>query len=218
MNKLKSLYSSGELLEVIELSKEMQANPKYFQYRKLIFELSAWSKMKLELYEDALPDFDSLIKIDSASINYYQAAAFASWKTLDSAKTIEYLQKAFAIDPYNPMVLSNLSFHYTDQGYAMSGVNMATIGLKYVKDSTTKALLLSNRAYGFNKLGDYEAALIDIEKSIILYPENSFAYCYRAMANIGLVRFELVCNDLLKSKELGAETMTKSLILEYCEN
>lgn len=65
-------------------------------------------------------------------------------------------------------------------------------------------LTLNNRGYTRYKLNNLAGALEDIDKSIILYATNAYAYKNRALVYIALDKEE-ACKDLQKARELQFE-------------
>jgi tetratricopeptide (TPR) repeat protein len=122
------------------------------------------------------------------------------------------------LNPHDPNILNNLSYYAALSGDYTNAVRYANDGLKYVKDQQFKALLLNNRGYGLINLNKNIEGLADINNSINLNPDNPFAYCYRAIANIHLKHWKTVCDDLNKAKRLGAKQLTSDLIVRYCNN
>ena len=70
------------------------------------------------------------------------------------------------------------------------------------------------------KLGDLKGAMGDVNKSIELYPSNSYAFRNRALIFIEMNKIQDACNDLQRSSELGFTKMYGSevddLRTKYC--
>ena len=81
-------------------------------------------------------------------------------------------------------------------------------------------ILLNNRGYAEYKLNKLSLALQDINRSLELYPENSFAYKNRALVYLAMKDREKACADLEKAEAAGFTQMygdeVKKLRLEYC--
>lgn len=81
-------------------------------------------------------------------------------------------------------------------------------------------LSYNNRAYNKYKLGDLKGALADVEKSIRLYPTNSYAFRNRALIYIAMKKNANACQDINKALELGFTTMygdqVEKLKEEHC--
>ena len=59
-----------------------------------------------------------------------------------------------------------------------------------------------NRSFSRLKLGDTKGALEDIEKSIELFPKNSYAYWIRAQIYIEMGKKKKICKDLQTAIDL----------------
>jgi len=64
-------------------------------------------------------------------------------------------------------------------------------------------LLYNNRGFAKYKLGDYKGALEDIDLSISLLPNNSYAFRNRALVHLAQNEKELACADMQKALDLG---------------
>ena len=87
-------------------------------------------------------------------------------------------------------IWNNLAFMYQQTGKDLKAKNILT---KIIKDEPDSPLPYSNRSYSNLKLGFVKQALIDINKSITLFPENSYAFKNRALIYIKLKEFNKAC-------------------------
>ena len=80
----------------------------------------------------------------------------------------------------------------------------------------------SNRAYNKMMIEDLDGALLDINKSISIYPENSYAYMVRALILIEKKELIRACLDISKSLDEGFTEMygerVKELKKTYCND
>ena len=97
-------------------------------------------------------------------------------------------------------IWNNLAFMYQQTGKDLKAKNILT---KIIKDEPDSPLPYSNRSYSNLKLGFVKQALIDINKSITLFPENSYAFKNRALIYIKLKEFNKACNDIEIAFKLG---------------
>ena len=83
------------------------------------------------------------------------------------------------------------------------------------------ALAFNNRGFVYYKMGDYKKALIDINKSLKMYPSNSYAFKNRALIYIAQKKRKDSCNDMAKAIELGFTKMygaeVEDLQKEHCK-
>lgn len=219
-DNIKALYKQGKFKDAIELctselSKYKQTDSMY----KKILRYRVDCYADLLNYDSAILDWKSLIKLNPKEAEYYSGISYVYWdlKLFDSS--LFYIQKGYNLCPNDALLLSNMAYYYAQYGMYEDCIRYATEGLNQKSLSTyLMSLLFNNRGFAYIKLNQYKKGLSDIEQSIKLYPDNSFAYCYRALANIKLKRMETVCTDLEKAKSLGAVNLTKDLLNEYCTN
>jgi len=74
-----------------------------------------------------------------------------------------------------------------------------------VKDFPGDARVFYFRGVAYYKLGDYKKALQDFSSGIVIDSTDKDLYFQRAITNIKLEQQSSVCNDLLKSKNLGSK-------------
>jgi tetratricopeptide (TPR) repeat protein len=216
--QIKSLYKEGKLQETIdnstqELSKLSTSDTTYIK----LLELRAICFMDGSNFVSAISDYQQLFKLNPRNCDYYSTIYYAYCEIGQDSVGYIFLQKGNAINPVDILILNNMSYHLGQIKRFEESIKYASIGLvqKNVPNNL-QSLLLNNRGYAFIYLGKFEKGLKDINKSIDFKPDNSFSYCYRAMANIGLKQMVTVCDDLEKSKNLGAVNLTKELRNEYC--
>lgn len=216
--KIKSLYDQGKLQDAIDVgSSELKKLKNSDAAYKNIIRLRADCYIELSNFKSAIEDFKILIGLDNKEVSYYVAVSYAYWELGEDANCFLYLQKAYEINPKDAGTLSNMAYYYGQAGKYDESIKYANIGLEQ-KDvqNTLKGAMLNNRGYAYICLKQFDKALEDINQSITFHPKNSFAYCYRALANIGLKNMDAVCTDLEKAKSMGAVTLTKDLIAKYC--
>jgi len=217
--KTKALYDKGKLQDAIDVgSSELKKLKNSDAAYKKIIRLRADCYMELPNFKSAIEDFKILIGLSPKEVSYYVAASYAYWELAEDANCFIYLQKAYEINPKDPGTLSNMTYYYGQAGKYEESIKYANIGLEQKDVSNTlQGAMLNNRGYAYISLKQFDKALKDINQSITFHPDNSYAYCYRALANIGLKKMETVCQDLDKAKSLGGVTLTKDLIAKHCK-
>jgi tetratricopeptide (TPR) repeat protein len=217
--EINKLFGQHKYKETIDLSSNAIKNLDSSEtlYKKLVI-LRASSYMYSSDYKSAIEDWKRLMSIDSIDVINYENISFAYWSIGDNENSLKYINKAYGINPNDAGVLSNMAYDYAELGKYEESIKFANKGLeqKNLQD-TLKAMLLNNRGYAFIGLKKYHKAIRDINRSMVFYPNNSFAYYFRALANIGLNKLETVCKDLEKAKSLGGIELTKDLIIKYCK-
>lgn len=217
LERIRQLSDSEKHKEVIALSlieiKKLKATDSLCEK---IVGIRVYSYMALMDFKSAIGDYNTLIAFNPKNIDYYIGLAYAYWTLGNDADCLISIHKAYEIDKKNAGTLSNMAYYYNEAGKFDKGLKFATAGLEQNPNQHNKATLLNNRGYSYICLKEFEPALKDINESILLLPDNSFAYYYRALANIGLHKTETVCDDLKKCKSLGGDNLTSQLLPKYC--
>jgi tetratricopeptide (TPR) repeat protein len=181
-------------------------------------ELRASCYIVLPDYDSGIKDYKALIGYNPNKTDYYLGLSYLYGQKNNVNDALAILNKSLSISKTDGIIYSNLSYYSANAGKYDDAVKYATEGLKYTSAAQWKGVLLNNRGYGYIGLKQYDKALNDINESIKTYNDNPFAYCYRALANIGLKKMETVCDDLHKSKSIGGVQLTADLIKKYCNN
>jgi tetratricopeptide (TPR) repeat protein len=167
-------------------------------------------------FSSSIKDYLVLISLKPKEIPYRINLAYMYGELNRFDDCLTALKNALEVDTTNTVTLSNLSY-YSGQFLKYSdAIRYAEKGLKYPADSSVKSALLNNKGYGYIGLKRYSEALNNINMAIKFDPNNSYAYCFRAMAHIRMKQMETVCDDLNKAKELGGIVLTEELRKKYC--
>jgi tetratricopeptide (TPR) repeat protein len=217
--EIQKLYDQGKLQETIDLSsKEIQKLKSSDPIYKKIILLRVDCYMRLSDFKSAINDWKLLIGIDPKNVANYSGISYAYWANNDISNCLESIHKAYEINPKDAGTLSNMSYYYSQAGKYEESINFSNIGLEQNNLQTAlKMSLLNNRAFSYIGLKQFNKAIADVNASITVEPDNSYAYCYRALANIGLNKMDTVCQDLEKSKGMGGVTLTRDLIVQHCK-
>ncbi|HEY8783651.1 MAG TPA: hypothetical protein VIM16_18635 [Mucilaginibacter sp.] len=213
------LYNNKQYKASIEVCTEElnKINPKDSLFTKFLF-LRTSCYTELKDYPSGIKDYITLVEMHPSEISYYAGISYLYGSKGEYANCFAALRKGLSIDPQNIYLLNNFSYYSNYVGNWDDGFAFANKALVLTHDPYWKGVSLNNRGCSNIGLKKYDLALSDINEAIKLNPDNSFAYCYRALANIRLKHLETVCNDLNKAKSLGAETMTADLIKQYCQH
>jgi tetratricopeptide (TPR) repeat protein len=214
-----NLLVNKQYKEAIEMCSSQlgELNTRDTLFEKFLF-LRASAYLESNNYSPAIRDYISLTKMNPKRTKYYVGLSYLYGSIGQYENCLNVLKSALEIDPKEIYTLNNLSYYSNQIGNYDAATKYANEGLKYVTEPAWKGALLNNRGYSDIGLKKYIEALDDINQAIKLNPDNSFAYCYRAIANIHLKRMETVCDDLNKAKNLGAITLTEDLIKANCKN
>lgn len=219
LNQIKFEYSKGNFNEVIKsCSIGLKKVDKMDTLFKSLVQYRVGSYMRLSDFKSAIEDYKTLIEIDKNEITNYSGISYAYWSIGDTINGLTSLEKAYRINPLDPLTLNNLSYDFSQARKYDKSIEYATKGLAQNPDDKLKALLLNNRGFSFLGLKKYEKAINDIDESLKLFPDNSYAYYYRALVNIELKNNDKICSDLKKAKQLGGVNLTEDMINIYCKN
>ena len=118
----------------------------------------------------------------------------------DNDQAYAYLKKAISLDPGSLQVL-------TDVGAFLRSIGMLERGAEYFTrvlqagGSTADVFML--RAWTYEQMGLYEAALADFEKMIELEPTEFRARCHRARVLILMKRYDAAATELAMAEALA---------------
>ncbi|HPS83490.1 MAG TPA: hypothetical protein PLA88_04180, partial [Bacteroidales bacterium] len=130
----------------------------------------------------------------------------------------KYLFRVIEIDSTFYGAYINIGFKYQLMGSHDKALEYFDKALVY---STDDPLLYSNRSYSRLMTGDLKGAMQDIEKSIKMYPGNSYAYRNRALIYIAMEKSEEACEDIQRALNNGFTEMYGDEVLtlqsKYCK-
>lgn len=130
-------------------------------------------------------------------------------------EAISYLEQAVKLYPKVPSVYNNLGFRYLakndyakalqiyDKAVMLSNEANPDPKKMKIQDAVSAGLLYNNRGYAKLKLGDLKGAMEDVNQSIVLSPDNSYAYRNRALVFNEQNDTVSACQDVKKALELG---------------
>ena len=181
-----------------------------------------------EQYDEAIKDFKTILSYNPnesiASMTYLNLAS-SSVKMKKNDEAITYLEECLKKYPNFLLGINNLAYRYSEKGEYLKSLALYERGLKLAlalkpnedgevnfseklkgekgSDKISLGLIFNNMGYVKYKLKRYDEALIDINKSIEFYPENSYVYRNKALVYIDLKSFDKACVEIEKSIELG---------------
>lgn len=181
--------------------------------------IRAFCLSNLKRYSILIKEYKNLIRIDSKNKEiYYVNLAYAYWNLGELSKAIQITLKSLKLNDKIPMTYNNLAYYHAENKSFKKALHYADLGLKLKLNDQEKGMLLSNRGFALYGLGKYEDALDELDRSIKLFPINSYPYFFRGLVNLKLNELVKACNDFHKAKELGAIKMTQNWIAVYCNN
>jgi tetratricopeptide (TPR) repeat protein len=178
-------------------------------------------------YDDAIPDlqyaFDN-IQLENVKAKAIENIAKIYVVQKKHDKAIETFEKLIKLYPTIPDAYQQLAFEYGEVGQYQKAIEMndkALIVEQQIKrdengdviimdnskfndrGNNRIAFIYNNRGYAKHKLGKNAEALDDINRSIGIYPDNSYAFRNRALVNIALHDTAAACVDITESLKLG---------------
>lgn len=179
-------------------------------------------------FEEAIIDFKKILSsnpTESIESMTYLNLASSLVKMKKNEEAIAYLETCIKKFPNFLLGINNLAYRYSEKGEYLKSLELYEKGLKLAlalksnedgkvnfskkligekgSDKISLGLIYNNLGFVKYKLKRYEQALIDINKSIELYPENSYAYRNKALVYIDLKVIDKACVEIGKSIELG---------------
>lgn len=192
--------------------------------------------------EEAIVDYKKILSygpIESIESMTFLNLASSLVKIKKNDEAISYLERCLNKYPKFLLGINNLAFRYSEKGEYLKSLELYEKGLKLSlqlkpnedgqvnfskkligekgSDKISIGLIYNNMGYVKYKLKRYEEALIDINKSIELYPENSYAYRNKALVYIDLKLNDRACKEMEKSIELGFTSQYGSEIQDLKE-
>ncbi|HPB02461.1 MAG TPA: tetratricopeptide repeat protein [Bacteroidales bacterium] len=169
-------------------------------------------------FKMAYNDLMSAYAIDSMNLNVLNNLGTVCDELGKDDDVFKYLFKIIEIDSTYYGAYINVGFKYQQMGLYDKSLVYFDKAIVYEDD---EPLLYSNRSYSRLMTGDLKGAMQDIEKSIKMYPGNSYAYRNRALIYIAQEKFEEACEDLQTALNNGFTEMYGDEVLtlqsKYCK-
>lgn len=215
---IKELFSKGKYDSVIlystnELNRIKSNDSNFVKYTKL----RLFSNIELQNFSPAISDYKTIIGIFPSESSNYVGISYLYGEIGNYDSCMFYLNQAIRINDKDVIAFNNLCFYYNKLENYDNAIIYANRGLKLKPDSIWTGALLSNRSYSYLGKCKPKKALKDITKSIRYNANNSYAYYYRALGNIKLKKYNLVCDDIIKAETLGAKNLVSPLKREWCK-
>jgi len=170
-------------------------------------------------YEGALSDAGIILAVDS--INVYALTGILNYlcELKRDSDALVYGYRALRHYPDNPGIVNNMALIYSDMGEYSKAIVLYDRSISL--DTTDPAYAYNNRGYAKYKLNNLDSALADINKSLSLLPENSYALKNRALVYIAMNKIDLACKDLKDADKMAFKSMygdeVGTLMEKYCK-
>ncbi len=161
-------------------------------------------KAKMRQFKGALEDYKMCQQYNPDNIELLNNLANTLNELGRTDEGIAYLKKVIEINPDFVGSYINLGFQLVELGKYGDAIDYLDIAIeKSSENEIQRAISLNNRGYAYYKLFNYEKALKDIDDSIHLFGNNSYAYRNRALVYLRLKRNRDACDDLYSAISLG---------------
>lgn len=161
------------------------------------------AKYNLKDYKGAIEDLNKSIalKANDADALYCRAICFI--ETNQPEKALSDFDKVIELDPSFEEAYINRAFYIKDKkGDYKGAIEDYNKYLEITKDGDV-SYALNNRGFAKYKLELYPEAISDIQESILMNPDNSFAFKNLAVVYLAIDSLNLACENLQKSLDLG---------------
>lgn len=170
--------------------------------------------MTLGLYEKAIADFNSAIRLDKTHVRSYKSKGLAYAKMGFLQDALESFHQAIAVNPRDAELYNNRGIVYADLGlhhHALDDFNKALML------NAADADIFYNRGVAFNDLGLHQQAFDDFNRAIHLNRNHPDAYNYRGGIYLSYGEVEAGCSDARRACELGnCELLPMAQTRGYC--
>lgn len=165
-------------------------------------------------FDGSYNDYLAAYKLDTLNIATLNNLAVVCDETGRGNETLKYLYKVVDINPKFVGSYCNIGFKYQGMDNHKKAIEFFDKALQIEKN---QPLALNNRGFSKYKLGDLKGALADVNKSILYYPANSFAFKNRALIYIAMYDVIKACEDLHTSIKMGFTEMYGKEVMDLIE-
>jgi len=222
--------SDGNYTETINIINTLieinNIEPKYFIYRGV-------AKEYLEQIHEAKIDFKAALDLNLPKAKYYYYRGLAKSSALDFISAIKEFDRAIGIQNNEPELflsrakalqevgrIGEAIIDYTKVHELNPNSNEAIDSLTYLnadshlafkenpevkRSEASNAQTFLDNAYDYLRENDFEAAIIELDKAIKIFPESAFYYIYRGKAYNRVGRDIEMNNDFAKALQLNPD-------------
>lgn len=162
-------------------------------------------------HADAISNFDSYLKLDSASEEVLYRKAVEHIELAQWEKALKEWNKVVAINPDNSEAWRNKGL----TNFQLEAYDSAIIDFSQaLKLEPEQAYTQINRGYSYYLIGEPKMALQDIDQGLALVPKYYLGYYFRALVYRQLRKKKKACADLKTAVSLGMkdEEIDKDLL------
>lgn len=189
--------------------------------RVLVNRSAAFSMVRR--FDEAYDDLMEAYKIDSNDVGVCINLGSVMDEIGKGDSTLYYFYRVLQIDSTNIDIYNNIGFKLQNMGdhkgaiVCFDRILEATPG-----EEGADAFAFSNRSYSKLQIGDTKGAMEDINKSIKLYPLNSWAYRNKGLIYVAMGKNDKACEQFMEALEKGFTQMYGDEVVKlyqtYCQN
>jgi len=160
-------------------------------------------------FPSAYADFKLLLEHDSTDYGALSNMGIVLAEMGRDNEALVYLEKVVHFYPKFSIGYSNLAFWHQLHGNFEKSIEIINEGMTHLdpEDFGGRAVMYNNRSYDKLKLKKLPEAMEDVNKSLKLYPQNSYALRNRALVYIAMMEKDKACEDLRESLRQGFTLM-----------
>ena len=198
-------YAIGEYEKVLE---DVNIAIKHDAENVELLKTKATAFYALKDYESAMKEYNQVIQLDENNYDTYVYRSICNDRLGNNDLVLIDLEKAINLNPEKGFAYQTRGEHYT---YSLKG-NYEQAIKDYDKiislfsadfPENEKAIAYNNRGFAKYNISQLEEAINDIDQSLSLFSENSYAYKNRALVYLKKGNKSTACADLAKAKSLG---------------
>ncbi len=183
-----------------------------------IYANSATARGFMRDFDRGIEDLEKAYLIDSTDALVINNLAAMQQEIGNKKRGIELLERLIVVEPTFLGSYVNLGLIYSEIDSLDKSEYYFNEGFKI---DPLDPLLLNNRGFLYYKRKEYNRALKDINESISLYENNSYAYRNRALVYLALELNKEACRDLEIATyyefKINYGTEVEELMLEHCK-
>lgn len=169
------------------------------------------AKKKSGLFDDALSDYNKALVINPNLSSAYVGIGviYSERKTFRDA--LFYYEKALQLSPEDGIIFHNIGNIKSQLGDLDAAIESFSSAVNYRPYSI--AFVYLDRGVALIKLKDYDAAINDFDKSLLLNPKFPTVYFYRGKAKQLKGNISEGCDDIKKAIDLGFKIPVEEIII-----
>ena len=153
----------------------------------------------------AIDDYSSAISLEPNNKYTYASRGHSFMVQNKYDEALKDLNTAILLDPSFAIAYLGRAEIHLQLGSFSNVIREIDLVLPFVHDPETKSLALVRRGIAFGNIGELNEALSDLDQSITLTPNYTYAYLQRAKIHEKDSKYRLVISDCTKALEYDLE-------------